>query len=305
MTGAQGKDRSLVYNLTNLEINTIIKENLTARKMPDPANAILDVALTYAWKLNDLGFDLERWFRTCDGDEDARPPRRDCTQAEARQDLARFGTALERLAGAARETAEAALAESGAAGEDKESKPAGDLDHRAGEQHITVDASTFITLRWAAWIAARDSATQAGQSVLLDRIRQNSDQLKNLLLDYYGDPGFESVRGRSRTTINKIATSEEAAKRPLWELKPADMTTLRKIWEIGVQDVVAQTVIDLDGDSITYISRRYTAPSWGHILEVHRFGVTAAVGYWNNLMQALQRFLTDLIGLIGGGARRE
>ncbi len=50
MTEAEGSDRSLVYNLTNLEINTIIKENLTARKMPDPANAVLDVALTYAWK---------------------------------------------------------------------------------------------------------------------------------------------------------------------------------------------------------------------------------------------------------------
>ncbi len=128
--------------------------------------------------------------------------------------------------------------------------------------------------------------------------------MKSMLLSYYGDqPSRQCAASRARPSTEST-TPKEAKNRPLWELKPADMTTLRKIWEIGVQDVVAQTVIDLDGDTITYISRRYTAPSWGP----HSGGPPlrasprpSAIG--TNLMQALQRFLTDLIALIGGGRR--
>ena len=51
---SEGGLRPLIDNITKLEINTIIKDNMTARKMPDPANAILDIAHMYAWKLVSL-----------------------------------------------------------------------------------------------------------------------------------------------------------------------------------------------------------------------------------------------------------
>ena len=38
-------------DLTTLEINTIVKHSMTARKMPPPGHAILDIAATYADKL--------------------------------------------------------------------------------------------------------------------------------------------------------------------------------------------------------------------------------------------------------------
>jgi len=302
-------NQSLVYNLTKLEINTIIKDNLTARKLPDPANAILDIALTYAWKLSDKGFSLDPWFRLA---RDA------ATRRDEERGLSAAGgetTSVFQQLEALNETFERQALASRGAEEPEPRQPPENLEAREvrgalpepepepvgfDERNITVDAATFIALRWAAWVVGRQPSIKPAERVILDRIRKNCDQMKGLILRLYGKPGFEAVRGQSRATLNRIDIGEAAHSRVVLEMEPADMTTLRKIWEIGVQEVVAQTVIDLDGDTITYITRRYTAPSWGHILDVHRLGVQSAVGYWGNLIHALQRFLSDLLGLIGG-----
>ncbi|GAB5468661.1 MAG: hypothetical protein Kilf2KO_16910 [Rhodospirillales bacterium] len=293
-TGGRPQDgsASLIANLTKLEINTIIKENLTARKLPDPANALLDIALTYAWRLADIGFDLQGWFAVGNA---GGIPAMTATVAPAEP------ATLEDLAALDRRLAEVAEA--------KAPKPvptiAGDDAPPPGveEARITLEAATFIRLRWAAWAAAQNPAIKPAERIILDRIRKNCDQLKSLLLSLRGNPGFEAVQGLSRSGLNDIAQTDRSRKRPPLLLDPTDMTTLRKIWEIGVQEVVAQTVIDLDGDSITYIARRYSAPSWSHILDIHRLSVQSAVGFWGQLMGALQRFLTGLASLLTGGGR--
>lgn len=281
-------EQGLVANLTKLEINTIIKENLTARKMPDPGNAILDIALTYAWKLNASGFDFDAWF--------SDPL------------LANSGKALagkERLAEL--RSLEAELAERARLFvPDFVRKDLGAEQRGFDDSLITIDAKTFIALRWAAWVISQHPDVTAKRQVILSRIRQNSDQMKNLVLRLYGQKQFEQIFGCSRSSLNRIADDPRAQARDVVQIDPRDMTLLRKTWEIGVQEVVAQTVIDLDGDTITYISRRYTNPSWGHMLEVHRLGVQSAVGYWGNLIDAMRRFLTDLVSLaVGGSSRRD
>ena len=72
MADFQESLRTVARDLFNLEINTVIKDNMTARKMPDPANAILDIAQTYATKLLELGVPLGYAF--AEGDPDFQKP---------------------------------------------------------------------------------------------------------------------------------------------------------------------------------------------------------------------------------------
>ncbi len=286
-TGEAGS--GLVANLTKLEINTIIKDNLTARKMPDVGNAILDVALTYAWELHERGFDIDAWF--------ADPLLQDVEDRPLelrRADLQELESALGEVA---KRRLEAMTADHA---------PLRREDDSFDDSCITLSAKTFIALRWAAWVLGQHPGVHAQQRVILDRVRKNSDQMKNLVLRLYGAPNFEAVYRCNRNSLNKIDRPGRSQARDALLLEPGDMTLLRKTWEIGVQEVVAQTVIDLDGDSITYIARRYSAPSWGHMLEVHRLGVSSAVGYWSGLMEAMRRFVTDLASIaLGSGGNRK
>ncbi len=286
MADDTARDQGLVANLTKLEINTIIKENLTARKMPDPGNAILDIALTYAWELEASGFDIDAWFTD--------------PHVIAAEAKTRGKQRLEDLRNLEANLAEKARLEMPSMQQANLAKHSPGFD----DDLITIDAKTFITLRWAAWLMSQNPKVSGKQQVILSRIRQNSDQMKNLLLRLYGEEHFEPIFGCSRTSLNRIGDDPRAQARDNLQVATRDMTLLRKTWEIGVQEVVAQTVIDLDGDTITYISRRYSSPSWGHMLEVHRLGVQSAVGYWGNLMEAMRRFLTDLVSIAAGGSSR-
>ncbi len=280
-------EQGLIANLTKLEINTIIKDNLTARKMPDPGNAILDIALTYAWELEASGFDIDAWF--ADPLLAPTPP-----EVEKEQRL----RSLEELETALVQKAQGLLSDLASITEKPEDKGFDD-------SCITLDAKTFIALRWAAWLMSKHPKVTAKHAVILNRVRQNSDQMKNLLLRLYGDKDFEQVFGCGRNSLNRIGDGPRAVARDALMLDTKDMTLLRKTWEIGVQEVVAQTVIDLDGDTITYVARRYSAPSWGHMIEVHRLGVQSAVGYWGNLIDAMRRFVTDLVSIAVGGSGKQ
>ncbi len=286
MPDPSASEQGLVANLTKLEINTIIKDNLTARKMPDPGNAILDIALTYAWELEASGFDIDTWF----ADPLLKATASSASGKERLENLRRLEAELANRA--QQQLATLTQAERTA-------------DRRGFDDAIiTIDAKTFIGLRWAAWVIGQHPDVSPKQRVILNRVRQNSDQMKNLLLRLYGQKDFEPIFGCSRTSLNRIGDDPRAQARDALQIETKDMTLLRKTWEIGVQEVVAQTVIDLDGDTITYISRRYSTPSWGHMLEVHRLGVQSAVGYWSNLIDAMRRFLTDLVSIAAGGSNR-
>ena len=49
---------TIAHDLMNLEVNTIIKADITGRKMPNPRHALVDIAQKYGMKLAALGFAL-------------------------------------------------------------------------------------------------------------------------------------------------------------------------------------------------------------------------------------------------------
>src|SRR5262245_46048579 len=55
-------------SLLNLEINTIVRNNMTGEPMPPVPHALLDIARDYADTLCTLGIDLPRYFEAGAGD---------------------------------------------------------------------------------------------------------------------------------------------------------------------------------------------------------------------------------------------
>ena len=108
--------------------------------------------------------------------------------------------------------------------------------------------------------------------------------------------------GKSRAELNQ-SDGTDYQKRNLVALMPDDSTLLRKIWDIGVEDVVAQTTIQMDADVVTRVSRQYAAPNQAHILEIHRLGIESSVKFWSSLIAAVGSFITNLAGILTASER--
>lgn len=64
---------------------------------------------------------------------------------------------------------------------------------------------------------------------------------------------------------------------------PDELVQLRKIWEIGTEEVVMQTVLWIDGDATQRIHPMCVDKSYEQLLSLHAASVTAALGYWKGL----------------------
>lgn len=227
----------LTGDIFALEINTVIKPNMTVTPWPGAGDGLLDIASEYSEKLSELLELLEA--RASD----------DPTLVQAH--ALRAGPAnqspvmLERFdALRARASMLCAALQDAVGVTRRHGGPTGDLER-------------------GVWMAAR--------------IRENSDQIK----------GIVSRVGGADLRL----TRDDPASAAL-DLPARDMARVRKIWEIGVEEVVAQTVIHLDGDVVLRIQPDYAHPDKREVMQLHNTAVQTAVGFWQTL-----------IGVIGAGLR--
>jgi hypothetical protein len=268
----QGFDK-LLEDVTKLEINTIIKDNMTARKMPDPANALLDIAQAYGWYLVECDVPVRRWLSDNDSPAVSGNPAEELARLKQTNELERWLRIRED----------------------------GESDGFSSDD-VHLDERTFSGLRWAATTAVQERHFGSAKRVVLQRICRNCDHIKNLLGRLKGDPAFEQVQGKTRTSLNAMTTTGYW-QRDLIIFAPDDANLVRKIWEIGVEDVLAQATIQLDGDVVNRISSTCLSPDKADILAIHRLGIESAVGYWSKLMEAVGGFIGDLVGLVTGSRR--
>jgi hypothetical protein len=64
---------------------------------------------------------------------------------------------------------------------------------------------------------------------------------------------------------------------------PDELVQLRKIWEIGTEQIVMQTVLWIDGDATQRIHPGYIDKSHEQLLGLHAASVAAALGYWKSI----------------------
>ena len=215
----QSQLQLVARNLLALEVNTIIKEGMTATGMPGTAHALIDIANEYDAKLKELG----------------------------------------------------------AAGEDADAGVA---------SHAVFDALRTRAERIRrAEPGARRRNVEYSQATLLmlSRIQDNSGQLKGL---------FTSIEAR----VGGPAEYTRAYA-PAVNLTPAELMLVRKIWEIGTEEIVMQTVIQLDGDIVTRLQKAYARAKDDPLVAVHNSAVATSVGTWNKLVDTLGAFMNGLAHL--------
>lgn len=68
----------------------------------------------------------------------------------------------------------------------------------------------------------------------------------------------------------------------------AEIALVRKIWELGTEEIAFQTVIQLDGDVITRLQPKYAEPSQHALHAIHGQAVSVSVGFWKSLVDLLE-----------------
>lgn len=80
------------------------------------------------------------------------------------------------------------------------------------------------------------------------------------------------------------------------QLNAAQVGLIRKVWEIGTERIVMQTVIHADGDVTTRMSERFTHEFNETILKMHDQSVNNSVGFWVGLVRTIGEMAGNLIG---------
>ena len=252
--------KKILDDLLTLEVNVIIKQNMTARKMPDPVQALLDVFTEYDfWLCNFAATTNPLW-------------------AKYKAELERSGSAL---SDSARLMVDGALIE--------QLEPGPKFDSETTE--ATVEA--FDGLRERAKTASeayrallnanRIPGGDDGSGVILKRIFRNCDQIKPIL---ERQPASTSQTDRTRASTDYQALA----------LNSDEIMTIRKIWEVGTEVVVMQTVAQLDGDVVTRVQQARAGAADKPIQDFHRDAVGTALTHWQFLVKTFVQFTTGTAG---------
>lgn len=85
------------------------------------------------------------------------------------------------------------------------------------------------------------------------------------------------IENNSRT-LNKIFAKITGS-----DPHPDELVQLRKIWEIGTEEVVMQTVLWIDGDATHRIHPAYADKAHEQLLHMHSASVGVSLSYWKSL----------------------
>lgn len=277
--------RRLGASLLRLEINTIVKRTMTAETMPELPHALLDIAMEYSQVLL------------------ADAPRAGLTPLE----LNGF------LFGGQRAVTAVPVPLPDAAAVDAT------LDLQildAMRRGLRPNIECFSGLRQAALsVQARLDAARGGAGVadrtgvemrasLLSRIAQNVEtvlavvkRLEDPLLIRQLQYTRAELADRFVPTRDARADGEVLRLGP-YDVPPSDYLRLRKVWEIGTEEIIAQTVIQLDGDVVTRITPALMRADGKPLLEVHRQAVEASVGYWSGMVTTLATLVERAMGVV-------
>ena len=218
---------NIVENLLNLEINTIIRSNITGQKMPAPRHALINIAQELDAKLTELGL----------------PPESPPDQA---LNLGGFGS-FDMLRERANKRIE--VVEKGAKGQPL-----------TNEQEVDL--------------------------MMLYRIKNVSDQIKGV---------FNSLKLREvREWDNNYTRAEIETVRPPFPLTADELVLIRKIWEIGVEEIALQTVIQMDGDIVTRVHPRFATQQYEVLHRIHNQSVSVSLSMWKELIGVVKDFFASI-----------
>ena len=151
-------------------------------------------------------------------------------------------------------------------------------------------------------IVIRFRAIDAWQPYLLSADgREKADQTRT---DTAADTNWTKFRavdnGLTRTAIAKALETCSSTRGDSAVLDADAATRLRKIWELGTDQVIAQTLVHIDGDLVTRFQRNISEDDRTYYMGVHNQGVQTAVQQWKTLFDAFTKLLGGLADRLFG-----
>ena len=128
---------------------------------------------------------------------------------------------------------------------------------------------------------ALEGSVSGSSRLMLARIIDSADQIKGI---------FEKVQKRGVQKEPFVFTRRNAEGQA-FPMMPDERMLLRKIWEVGTEEVMMQTVIHLDGDIITRLQPRCLEPGQQSLLRIHHEAVQSSANFWGKLVEIIGRFI--------------
>lgn len=297
---------ALLEGLLNIEVNTIVKHSMTAEKMPPLPFALLDIIGEYGSALDKLGVDLQPYFAT---------KREDLWQAlqdtKEGPDYAKQALAAYRIVHADKnatpDSDEQLLDYVNDLWPVLSAKPGPPVASALGwfsMEFMDNGWETFERLRFAAK-HAREHITGGPESVVLDRITGSCARLKYILQGLQQHPPeaksveFATLAQLIPQSRNQLLGAGLRNKKMPSLLSSQDLTLVRKTWEVGVECVLMQTCVQIDGDVLTRISeellREGAAQRREMIVNAHERSVEIGLRQWQALVHTAVELVAKLV----------
>lgn len=271
-TKARQKVKTTLYDLTHLEINTIIKDEMDASKAPDNVWLLLNsIAAKYHKKLMDLGEKYSLEINGTRKDRDGKNYFRGrivyggCSYLSFKELRVRARDAIEKI------------------------KNNRDAIVNLAEDEVNADVK------------------------MLERISTISQDLRNIL-QIKEEKRLKRKPGCSKPEAPKEVidfdryedvkkyrsiTEREARKYDL-DLDLRQLMVIQKANDLGTESVIMQTIIGMDGDVTTRISKAFANNPVNFISDIHHNAITTSVEFWKTLVGIVMELGKQMIKLFRG-----
>lgn len=302
----------IAYDLFNVEVNIILRDNITAQKMPSPRHALIDIGKEFCAALTRMELQY-RLYQVAQNLEVSMPA--GDLFDEMRRKFGFFTAAEMAAAGKATEGFEQLV------------------DPQISGQMGSFDA--FDILRnWANYFLKdplNNQYLEKAQLSVLPRIKDNSDLLKGMfgtlchrdevvraaglaaemdkLPSAQLSPGTivylskQLAPERTRMLINQYTRSDIVNDDdiPPLPIRDQDLVFIRKIWELGTEVIAMQTIVQVDGDVITRLNPNYiNEKKYARLKEYHNESVDIALKHWAALVNVAKELISAISQGISG-----
>jgi hypothetical protein len=162
--------------------------------------------------------------------------------------------------------------------------------------NVTNGWTTFEKLRILSKHAYNDQSTgvtlEDEQRIMLVRIRRNCEHIKAILRNIAKNPK-NGLNGFINITERELIEKLQEKQPNFANVQLNQITTIRKIWEIGTETVLIQTVIQVEGDVITRITPQLIddhalSDIRETLFNAHRSSIDVGLTHWKNLIGIVQ-----------------
>jgi hypothetical protein len=232
--------KSTFYDLTHLEINTIIKEDMNCSKLPDSPREILHlIATQYDKEINRLGKIYEKVLPTGTSNPDyyKRTTKGSGEKSffELRENARKWKEKL-------------------SSNTDKSE------DFEINQEEMKKDIKMLERIE----VVSND----------IYQLLKSPDVTKGNEIDFDEESGIDAFREQVKVEKEKSEL----------KLDLRQYALIKKALDIGTETVVLQTIIGIDGDVTSRISRSFADNPISFINEIHHDAINTSVKFWNSLV---------------------